>query len=102
MTPPRHPGPNRGAAALWVAAVGACAVCCAGPLLAVLAAVGLTAGVAASAVPALAAVTAAALGGIWWVRRRTGKQCAAPEAPAGAVALDNPVLRNSSDNGTPL
>lgn len=94
--PPR--GTKRRTAALWVAAVGACAVCCAGPLLAVLAAVGVTAGVAAVAVPGLAVVAAAAVAGLWLVRRRARDRCAAPSGP---VELDAPVVHSSQDTKAP-
>lgn len=88
----RSPGERRGGGgggvvALWSAAVGACAVCCAGPLLAGLASVGLTAGVAAIAVPALAVVAVAAFGGVWWLRRRGRAGCAVPTAGSQDLGL---------------
>jgi hypothetical protein len=52
------------------AAVGACAVCCAGPLVAVLGAVAAAGGLAAVWVPVLAVVAVAALVGAFVVRRR--------------------------------
>jgi hypothetical protein len=68
-------------------------VCCAGPLLAVLAAVGLTVSVAALAVPALSVVAIAAFAGVWWVRRRDRAGCAVPATPPGPVEVTAPTLR---------
>jgi len=79
-----------GVVALWGAAVVACAVCCAGPLLAVLAAVGVSAGVAAVAVPALAVVAVAAFGGVWWLRRRAPARCSVPAV--GSQDLGMPIV----------
>ena len=79
-----------GVVALWGAALAACAVCCAGPVLAVLAAVGVSAGVAAAAVPALAVVALAAFGGVWWLRRRARARCAV--AAAGSQDLGLPTV----------
>ena len=89
---------RRGTVALWGAAVAACAVCCAGPLLAVLAAVGLTAGVAAVAVPALAVVALAAFGAAWAVRRRARAGCAVPTA--GPQDLGPPTVGPPQEQST--
>ena len=90
--------------ALWGAVIAACAVCCAGPLLAVLAAVGVTAGVAALAVPALVVIALAASAGVWWVRRRAQARCAASATPPGPVEVAVPALRqpDSTDEGSGL
>jgi hypothetical protein len=84
-----------GPVALWSVALAACAVCCAGPLLAVLAAVGVTASVAARAVPALAVVALAAFASVYWVRRRAQARCAVPATPLGPVEVTAPTLRQS-------
>jgi hypothetical protein len=73
---------RHGAVAPWGIFVAACAVCCAGPLLAALAAVGVSAGVAAVAVPALAVVAVAALGGGWWLRHRARARCGSSSTAA--------------------
>lgn len=81
---------TRGDKGVLAVVVAACAACCAGPLLAVLAAIGVTSAVAAFALPGLAVVTVGAGGGIWWLRRRRLAGCA---TPPGAVDLVAPILR---------
>ena len=66
---------TRGDKGVLVAVVAACAACCAGPLLAVLAAIGVTSALAAFVLPGLAVVTVAAGGGVWWLRRRSRAGC---------------------------
>jgi hypothetical protein len=68
----------RGDNALLGAAVAACAVCCAGPLLALLAAIGLTSAMLAIAVPAFAIVAAVSAVAVMWLRRRSRSRCPAP------------------------
>jgi hypothetical protein len=68
----------RGDNALLGAAVAACAVCCAGPLLALLTAIGLTSAGLAIAVPAFAIVAAGSAVGAVWLRRRSRSRCPAP------------------------
>ena len=93
----RTDGAGRGGVvALWSAVVSVCAVCCVGPLLAVLAAVGVTAGVVALAVPGLAVVAAVAFGGLWWLERRQHPRCADPgpsPADLGMPAAGPPMER---------
>jgi hypothetical protein len=88
---------RRGVAALWTAVVAACVVCCAGPVLAVLAALGLTAAVAAVFIPALAVVAAAAWAAVWWLRhRRTHREDEAKRSP-DRVVIAAPALRPYAD-----
>lgn len=75
------------------AGVAACAVCCAGPLVAVLTAVGLTATAAAIVVPMLLLVAALAAGGNWWLRRRARSRC----TPSRIVDLASPMVRPTQD-----
>ncbi len=83
----------RGEHAIWAAALAACGVCCAGPVVAILAAIGLTSAMAAIAVPALAAVALAAAVALWWLRRRGRRG----RAPAGEVLLPSPTLRTRDE-----
>jgi hypothetical protein len=78
---------RRGAAALWTTVVAMCLVCCAGPLLAVLTAVGLTAAMAAVFIPALAVVAAAAAFAVWWLRRRRSRTMALARQSPGRVVI---------------
>ena len=81
---------TRGDKSVLAVVVAACAACCVGPLLAVLAMIGVTSAVAAFVLPGLAVVTVAAGGGIWWRRGRSRAGCA---TPAGTVDLAMPTLR---------
>ena len=82
----RRPWQLAGAGAV---AVGACAVCCAGPVLAVLGGLSIASLAGAVWVPALALVAALALLGVVWVlRKRRRGTCA---TPAGPVELGMPV-----------
>ena len=84
--------PSLSGGALVAAAVAGCAVCCAGPLLAGLAAVGLTAGILSFAVPGLAVLALVAGAALWWLRRRSARHC----APAvGPIDLALPTLRST-------
>lgn len=85
MTAADQPGKTRrpwqlaGAGAL---AVGACAVCCAGPVLAVLGGLSVASLAAAVWIPALAVVAVAAVAGVaWLLRKRRRTTCAAPTGP---------------------
>ncbi|MGW5153184.1 hypothetical protein [Rhodococcus koreensis] len=71
------------------AAVAACAVCCAGPLLTLLAGIGVVSAGAALWMPALATVAVAAGLGAVIVRRRRRRAC---RTPAGPVDLNIPTL----------
>jgi hypothetical protein len=93
MTAP-HPDPRRrtGLAGIGagVAALAACALCCAGPLLALLGGVGLLSAAGAVFIPVLAILAlAAAVGVIWLLRRRRAAAC---RIPAGVVELGTPTL----------
>ena len=67
--------------------MGACAVCCAGPLLALLAAIGIGSMIAALWVPALLVIAALSAGGAWMLRTRRARACA---RPPGSVDLGIP------------
>jgi Flp pilus assembly protein TadB len=84
---------RREATALWTTVVAMCAVCCAGPLLAVLTAVGLTAGVAALFIPALAVVAVTAGSAVWWLRRRRSRRTALTRQSPGRVVFAVPAVR---------
>ena len=86
---------TRGEQTVLVAVVAACTACCAGPLLAVMVAIGVTSAVAAFVLPGLGLVTVAAGGGLWWGRRRSRAHCA---TPSGAVSVAMPTLR-PAENG---
>jgi len=81
------------------AALAACAVCCAGPLLAVLGAVGAAATVAAVWVPALAVLAVAALVGAVVVRRRQRAACRTVPGPID-LGLPTPHARRDSATTT--
>ncbi|MGC4939225.1 hypothetical protein [Kribbella sp. DT2] len=84
-------------------AVGACAVCCAGPVLAILGGLSIASLAGAVWVPALAIVAVLALIGVVWVlRKRRRASCAtdsgpvdlgmpAPSAPARTSKADVPL-----------
>jgi type VI protein secretion system component VasK len=77
MTTSSSPRPSRPWATLGAgaAAVVACAVCCAGPVLAVLGSIGAASTVAAIWVPALAVLAVAAVLGVLFVIRRRRAAC---------------------------
>ncbi|MET8747451.1 hypothetical protein [Streptomyces sp. NPDC004728] len=83
----RRPRPW-GTVVAGVAAVAACAVCCAGPLLAVLGGIGAASALASVWVPALAVVTVAAVVGAFVVHRR--RRAAACRSTADPVDLGLP------------
>ncbi|PYE11742.1 mercuric ion transport protein [Williamsia limnetica] len=81
----------RGPGAALAALVGACAVCCAGPLLAVLGGIGAAGLLGSLWVPALLTVVAiAAVGILVALRKRRRASCRV--AQAGPVDLDLPTL----------
>ncbi|MGW5276936.1 hypothetical protein ACWEQP_31240 [Streptomyces sp. NPDC004044] len=92
MTPtpsPSRPSGPWSTVLAGLAAVAACAVCCAGPLLAVLGGIGLTSAVLAFWIPALA--VSAAVAGLAFVlirRRRRSAACSTDEK--GLVDLGMP------------
>lgn len=74
----------RGPGAALAALVGGCAVCCAGPLLAVLGGIGAAGLLGSLWVPALMVVVALAVVGIAIaVRKRRRASCRIPDAEAG-------------------
>ncbi|MFI8893478.1 hypothetical protein [Streptomyces paradoxus] len=73
------------------AAVTACAVCCAGPLLAVLGGAGAASALGAVWVPALAVPAVAAVAGIFVVRRRR-RAAACRTAPVVRADLGMPTV----------
>lgn len=81
-----------------IAAVGACAVCCAGPLLAFFGGLSLVSLAASIWVPALALVAVAALAGaVWILRRRRTSSCRIGDGDAaGPVELGMPTATRSS------
>ncbi|SCF84216.1 hypothetical protein GA0115260_103106 [Streptomyces sp. MnatMP-M27] len=83
MTASSSSGPSRdwGLLGIGAAAVAACAVCCAGPLLAVLGGVGLASAVGALWIPGLAASAVVSGLGVLMVRRRR-RRAACRTAPA--------------------
>jgi hypothetical protein len=65
------------------AVIGACAVCCAGPILAVLGGLSVASVIGAVWIPALPVVAVAALAGVVWIvrRRRNANTCQPSSAP---------------------
>ncbi|CAO5234978.1 hypothetical protein [Frankia sp. AgKG'84/4] len=96
--------PSTGRSGPWstiggaVAAVAACAVCCAGPLLAVLGTLAAAATVAAVWIPALASVAVVAFAGALVVRRRRRAAC---RTDPGPVDLGVPAPRDPRDSTRP-
>jgi hypothetical protein len=78
--------------ATWIAAVGACAVCCAGPVVAFFGGLSIVSLAASIWIPTLALVAVAALtGAVWILRRRRNSSCQTGSAePAGPVDLGIP------------
>ncbi|WP_328828831.1 hypothetical protein OHT77_14685 [Streptomyces sp. NBC_00252] len=70
-------------------AVAACAVCCAGPLLAVLGGIGAASFIGAIWIPGLAVVAVAAASAAVWVQRRRKRASACQTGP-GPVDVDMP------------
>lgn len=68
----------RGWSGAGAAVVAACALCCVGPLLAILGSIGIASAVGAIWLPGLAALTViAAIGAVWLRRRRRASICQA-------------------------
>ncbi|MFF3617337.1 hypothetical protein [Streptomyces sp. NPDC002580] len=82
-TPASRPSRAWGTLGAGAAAVAACAVCCAGPILAVLGSIGVTSAIGALWMPALAVLTVAAGLGVFVVRRRR-RRVSCHTAPAWA------------------
>jgi mercuric ion transport protein len=71
-------------------AVGACAVCCAGPLVALVGGIGVASTVGAWFMPVLivlAVLALAAVAALWWRRRRAACSTSAPLADLGMPAV---------------
>jgi hypothetical protein len=85
-----------GAGVLGVGAV-ACAACCAGPVLGLLAGVGLTAALGAVLFGVVGLAVALVVGVVLW-RRRQARRCQPPEPSASSepVAVEPPRLRSGS------
>jgi hypothetical protein len=88
--------------ATGAAAAGACAVCCAGPVLAFVGGLSIVSLAASIWVPALAIVAVAALAGaVWILRRRHNSNCQTGSAePPGPVDLGIPTPTASSRQPT--
>lgn len=78
-------------------AIGACAVCCAGPLLALLGAIGVGSLIGALWVPALLVLAALAGAGVWLLRARRARACARTPVP---VDLGMPTLSGRAEHPT--
>ncbi|WP_327370703.1 hypothetical protein [Streptomyces sp. NBC_01217] len=87
MTTP--PSSRKSALSMGLFAVAACAVCCAGPLLAVLGGIGAASVIGAIWIPALAVVAVAAVVAALWLHRRRQKASACRSGP-GPVDVDMP------------
>ena len=85
-----------------VAAVGACAVCCAGPILAFFGGLSVVSLAASIWIPGLALVAVAALAGLVWIlRRRRNSSCqTSTTESAGPVDLGMPTPTTSSRQPT--
>ncbi|SNT59618.1 hypothetical protein [Actinacidiphila glaucinigra] len=100
-TPPSRPSAPWGTIGVGVAALVACAVCCAGPLLAVLGGIGIPCAIGALWVPVLAVQAAAALVAvIFIVRRRRRRPVPCHTIPTHAD-LGMPNVRLASERTTP-
>lgn len=94
-------GPSRpwGTLAAGAAALTACAVCCAGPLLAVLGAIGVTSAIGALWMPVLAALAVAAIVAFVVVRRR--RRAAACRTTPARTDLGMPTVRPAPKDSAP-
>lgn len=72
-----------------------CAACCAGPILALISAIGLASGIASLVVPAFALVALAGAGGAWFLRRRQKAGC---EPTTRVAKLAPPTVRPAADS----
>lgn len=93
-SPSRRPRPW-GTAGAGLATVAACAVCCAGPLLALLGGIGAASALASFWVPALAVVAGAAAVGSYVLHRR--RRAAACHTTTGPVDLGLPAVGTARD-----
>ncbi|MFJ5900528.1 hypothetical protein ACIQFZ_35070 [Streptomyces sp. NPDC093064] len=90
----RRPRPW-GTVGAGLAAVAACAVCCTGPLLALLGGIGAASALASFWVPALAAVAVATAVGAFLLHRR--RRAAACDSARGPVDLGLPTVGTARD-----
>ncbi|PVY24593.1 hypothetical protein C7458_1222 [Williamsia muralis] len=82
----------RGPVGALTAMIGACAACCAGPLLAFLGGLGLVSTIGAVWIPALIVVAVVSVGA-WGVLRRSAARSSCTTPRSGEVVdLDDPVL----------
>lgn len=84
-----RPSSDRSVLGAGLLAVVACAVCCAGPLLAVLGGIGAASVIGAIWIPALAVVAVAVASAAVWVHRRR-KRASACHTEPGAVDVGMP------------
>lgn len=84
-----RPSSDKSVLGAGLLAVAACAVCCAGPLLAVLGGIGAASVIGAIWIPALAVVTVAVASAAVWVQRRRKRASACHTRP-GPVDVDMP------------
>ncbi|MEU8942569.1 hypothetical protein OHU17_05800 [Streptomyces goshikiensis] len=94
-SPSRSTGPW-GTVGAGLAAVAACAVCCAGPLLALLGSIGAASALASFWIPALAVVAAAATTGAYVLHRR--RRATACKTTPGPVDLGLPAVGTAPDD----
>ncbi|WP_266395272.1 hypothetical protein OIE50_03485 [Streptomyces canus] len=87
--PSGRPSSDRSVLGAGLLAVAACAVCCAGPLLAVLGGIGAASVIGAIWIPALAVVAVAVASAAVWVHRRR-KRASACQTELGAVDVGMP------------
>ncbi|MCZ4507431.1 hypothetical protein O3Q52_04245 [Streptomyces sp. ActVer] len=87
MTTPRSSG--KSVMSMGLFAVAACAVCCVGPLLAVLGGIGAASVIGAIWIPALAVVAVLAASAAVWVHRRRKRTSACQTGP-GPVDVGMP------------
>ena len=102
MTTPTKQPRALSTVAAGIAAVGACAVCCAGPILAFFGGLSLVSLAASIWIPALALVAVAAIAGaVWILRRRRAASCQTGDSEAaGPVDLGMPTPMTSSPQPT--
>ncbi len=98
MTTPTKQPRALSTVAAGIAAVGACAACCAGPILAFFGGLSLVSLAASIWIPALALVAVAAIAGaVWILRRRRATSCRTGDSEAaGLVDLGMPTPMTSS------
>ena len=89
---------QRRAAGAIAAALGACAICCAGPLLAVLGGLSIASLAASVWIPALAVVAAAAAAAVVVVLRRRRRATCSTGASTVDLGMPTPAKSGSEDS----